>query len=75
MSDDEVKMWKVYCITKKVPDENYDMYVGSTDRSLISTLNIYKHQSKHLPYTKLYKRMQEVGPSKWEINAFVFQRV
>ena len=66
--DDEVKTYTVYCVIKKVPDENYDMYVGLTDNILIEhDLRICKCQSKHLP-TNFYKRMQKVGVRNWEIT-------
>ena len=67
MTDNKVEEWTVYCITKKVPDYNYDMYVGSTSMSLNLIFKIYKDQSKLLPYTKLFKRMREVRLGKWEI--------
>ena len=58
-------------ITKNVPDENYDMYVGSTSLSLIERLSKHKYKSK-LPYYKdsrFYHCLREVGLNKWNIKA------
>ena len=66
--DDEVKTYTVYCVAKKVPDENYDIYVGFSDNiSIERDLRIFKCQSKHLP-TNFYKRMRKVGVKNWEIT-------
>ena len=60
----------VYCIIKKVPDVNYDMYVGSTCLSLSVRLSKHKYKSslQHAKNIKLYKRMREVGLGNWIIK-------
>ena len=73
MSDDEARkriVRTVYCITKKVPDDNYDMYVGSTRTSLSGRLKIHRSHSsvQHAKNSKLYTRMREVGLDKWCIR-------
>jgi len=63
-------MRTVYCITKKVPDNNYDVYVGSTSKSLKDRFYIHKYHAtlSSNANNKLYKRMTEVGLDKWEIK-------
>ena len=57
---DETRERIVCCITKKVPDENYDVYVGSTHTSLSTRLSKHKYESseRHAKNIKLYKRMR-----------------
>ena len=58
----------VYCLTKKVPDENYDVYVGSTSMSLENRLQIQKWKAKQGGVkSKVLKRMSEVGVENWKI--------
>ena len=65
---DEVRTYTVYSVTKKVPDENYDMYVGLSDNiSIERDLKIFKFQSRHIPLN-FYNRMQKVGVRNWEIT-------
>ena len=71
MADDEVKKRTVYVLSQKTPDENYDMYVGSTSRTMLERLAEHKSESKRRKNSariKLYKRMTEVGLEEWKIT-------
>ena len=61
----------VYCLTKRVPDENYDVYVGSTSLSLAARLSLLKSNARQrrdeTTPAKVYKRMNEVGLKNWKI--------
>ena len=61
----EVKKRTVYVLSKKTPDENYDVYVGSTCKSMSQRLNEHKADSKRRrregEKIRLYERMMEVG--------------
>ena len=63
------KVRTVYCLTKKVPDENYDLYVGSTSMSLEKRLQSQRTNAKEEQYKgiKVFKRMNEVGLKNWKI--------
>ena len=67
--ENEVKLRTVYCLSKKVPDGNYDVYVGSTSVSLEERQRRHIRRAKDQQYenTKLYKRMRDVGSDKWKI--------
>ena len=65
---DEIREWIVYCITKKVPNENCDMYVGSTHTSLSARLSHHRYNTKQHAKNKLYKHMREVGHNNWNIK-------
>ena len=69
MADNEVKLRTVYCLTKRIPDGNYDVYVGSTSRSLAKRLRCHKSEAnqKRSEDRKVYRRMNEVGLNNWEI--------
>ena len=70
MADDKVKKRTVYCLSKKIPDENYDVYVGSTCKPLSQRLSEHKADCKRRENNKnvkLYKRMTEVGLENWKI--------
>ena len=62
-------MRTVYCITKKVPDNNY-VYVGTTSQSLRERFRVHKQDATFSinANNKLYKRMNEVGLDAWEIK-------
>ena len=61
-------MRTVYCLTKRVPDENFDVYVGSTSMSLEERLRIHVMEVRRgCRKSKLYERMREVGFGKWKI--------
>ena len=66
----DIKERTVYCISKIVPDDIYDMYVGSTSRPLRDRLSIHKCLATLSSNTnnKFYMRMNEVGLDKWEIK-------
>ena len=70
MTDNKVRRRTVYCLTKKIPDENYDMYVGSTCKPLSKRLSHHKNYSKKvfIKDSKFYKRLREVGPDNWCIK-------
>ena len=67
-----VKRRTVYCISKKVKDENYDVYVGSTSQSLAERLRKHKVKVRaNLPEyanNKFYNRILSVGLDAWEIK-------
>ena len=69
MADNEVKKRTVYCLTKKTPDENYDVYVGSTSMSLSERLRCHKKDCLRIGNegNKLYERMRQVGLKNWKI--------
>ena len=71
-TDTEIKKQTVYCITKKIKDENYDVYVGSTCLSLDERLRLHKVKAKanlsRNENNKFYKRMREAGLDAWEIK-------
>ena len=71
----EVKKRTVYCLTKKVSDENYDVYVRSTSIPLSRRLRILKCscQQGFCGDNKLFARMREVGVENWTITA-LFQK-
>ena len=70
MTDDKVKKRTVYCLSKKIPDENYDVYVGSTSRPLSKRLSehIHRCQQKFYRESKLHVRTQQVGVKEWKIT-------
>ena len=61
-------MYKVYRITKKHTNNIHDVYVGSTTEDLETHLSMLRSQSKHLPYTKLLRRIAYVGTFSWKID-------
>ena len=69
MADNEVKSRTVYCLTKKIPDETYDVYVGSTSMSLEKRLSLHKSNAKQKQKEnfKIYQRMSKVGLNNWKI--------
>ena len=70
MADDKEKKRTVYCLSKKIPDENYDVYVGSTCNTMSQRLSEHMSECKRRENSKnikLYKRMTEVGSEKWKI--------
>ena len=70
MAHNEIKTRTVYCLTKKVPDENYDVYIGSTSSKLEFRFSCHKSEAKtkRFPNRKLYNRMREVGLNNWKIT-------
>ena len=70
MTDKEVKRRTVYCITKKVSDDNYDMYVGWTCQTLSERFSQHKYQSKthFCKDSRFYHRFRDVGPDNWNIK-------
>ena len=60
--------YKVCCITKKFEDNVRDVYVGLTTEYVKNYLNNIICQSRQLPYTKLLRRIREVGTSRWKID-------
>ena len=75
MADKEVKLRTVYCLTKKTPDETYDVYVGRTSMSLEKRLSDHKSNAKQKrkENIKVYKRMNEVGVGNWKIVPLLTQ--
>ena len=69
MAGNEIKTRTVYCLTKLIPDENYDVYVGSTSMSLEKRLSSQKSNAKQKRCVniKIYQRMNEVGLNNWKI--------
>ena len=69
MTDNEVRSRTMYCLTKKTPDENYDVYVGSTSASLSERQRCHRKDSLRLGNegNKLYVRMRQVGLDSWKI--------
>ena len=65
----EVKKRTVYCITKKIPDEKYDVYVGLTSKKLSTRLSEHKSNCKRTfnKNSKINKRMRQVGVENWKI--------
>ena len=70
MADGKVKKWTVYCIPKKIPDDNYDVYVGSTCKPLSKRFIEHKLRSKIKPDkdSRYLKRLAEVGSDNWVIK-------
>ena len=67
MSSDKLIHRTVYLL--KRTDKKYDgtdIYVGSTSLPLPQRLSRHRHHSK-VCGGKLYRRMGEIGPQKWEI--------
>ena len=69
MANNEIRTRTVYFLTKRVPDENYDVYVGSTSLRLTERLQKQKSKAKHEKFgkSKVFKRMIEVGLENWMI--------
>ena len=69
MTDNEIRTRTVYCLTKQTPDENYDVYVGSTSKSVGERLRLHKSSAKQKQKEnfKIYQRMNEVGLDNWKI--------
>ena len=71
MSDDEIKPRAVYLLKRTdKEDDGTDIYVGSTFQPLPPRLAKHRASSK-LCGGKLYRRMDDVGPQKWEIVPLV----
>ena len=67
MSSDKLIPRTVYLL--KRTDKEYDgtdIYVGSTSQPLPQRLTTHRSHSK-ICNSKLYRRMDDVGPQKWEI--------
>ena len=65
----EVKKRTVYVLSKKITDENYDVYVGSTTMSMTKRLYDHKYHCQQKFYdSKLYVRMRQVGLDGWKIS-------
>ena len=61
----------MYILTKKVPDENDDVYIGSTTMSMKSGMSMHKYDCQNEKFygtSKLYVRMRQVGLEKWGIT-------
>ena len=69
MAGNKIKTRTVYCLTKRVLDENYDVYVGSTSKSLGNRLGNHKRHARQKRFAnfKIYQRMNEVGLDNWKI--------
>ena len=69
MTRNEIKTRTVYCLTKRIADENYDVYVESTSMSLEKRLSYHKSDArqKRCAKPKIYQRMNEVGLNNWKI--------
>ena len=69
MSGDKVKKRMVYVLSKKVPHEVYDVYVGSTTKPIKERLSTHKDCSLRAcnEKNKLYTRMRQVGLENWKI--------
>ena len=69
MTDNEIRTRTIYFLTKRVPDENYDLYVGSTSMSLEERLRSQNALAKQedRKKSKVLKRMNEVGVENWKI--------
>ena len=69
MVNNEIRARTVYCLTKRVPDENYDVYVGSTSLSIEERLRKQKSLAKqeNRKKAKVFRRMNEVGLENWMI--------
>ena len=67
----EIKPRTVYLLKRTdKEDDGADIYVGSTSLPLPERLGAHKRHSK-IGSSKLYRRMDEVGPKKWEIIPLV----
>ena len=67
----EIKPRTVYLLKRTdKEDDGADIYVGSTSLPLPEKLGAHKRHSK-IGSSKLYRRMDEVGPKKWEIIPLV----
>ena len=66
----DIKERTVYHISKIIPDDNYDVYVGSTSKPLRRRLSHHKCLAtlSSNANNKFYKRMNEVGLDKWGIK-------
>ena len=71
MSDDEIKP-RTVCLLKRTDkeDDGTDIYIGSTSKPLPKRLIGHRADSKRCS-SRLYKRMDEVGPKKGEIVPLV----
>ena len=71
MSTDKIKQRIVYVLTRKnkSDDDDTDIYVGSTSRSLEQRLCCHRCDAIRPgnENNRLYKRMREVGLENWEI--------
>ena len=69
MANNEIRTRTVYCLTKRVPNENYNVYVGSTSTSLERRLGLHKSSAKQekLGKPKVLRRMIKVGVENWKI--------
>ena len=65
----DIKPRTVYLMrrTDKEEDDGKDLYIGSTSQTLKKRLQDHTHNAK-ICNTKLYKRMQEIGPENWTIE-------
>ena len=70
MTDDEVKKRTVYVLSKKITDETYDVYVGSTSKPMEERLSTHINCSLRAcnEKNKLYVRMRQVGLENWKIT-------
>ena len=72
MSFDEIKPRAVYLLKRTdKEDDGTDIYVGSTSLPLPQRLKTHRSHSKVCGGGKLYRRMGEIGPQKWEIVPLV----